>query len=86
MHFDHKTGKSWMGELTTMDKLQQLQQELDRAPDSHAFKMNELAQSLPSVPPASADRSLNSVPARKPVQGYSSLVDGSPATPAVRVT
>jgi len=86
MHFDHKTGKSWMGELTTMDKLQQLQQELDRAPDSYAFKMNELAQSLPSVPPASADRSLNSVPARKPVQGYSSLVDGSPATPAVRVT
>lgn len=85
MHFDHKTGKSWMGELTTMDKLQQLQQELDRAPDAHAFKMNELAESLPSVPPASADKSLNSVPARKPVQGHSSLINGSPATPAVRV-
>jgi len=79
MHFDHKTGKSWMGELTTMDKLQQLQQELDRAPDSHAFKMTELNKSLPSLPPASADRSLNSVPARKPVQRHASLVNGSPA-------
>ena len=86
MHFDHKTGKSWMGELTTMDKLQQLQQELDRAPDAHAFKMNELNKSLPSLPPASADRSLNSVPARKPVQGHSSLVNGAPAAPAVHVT
>jgi hypothetical protein len=79
MHFDHKTGKSWMGELTTMDKLQQLQQELDRAPDAHAFNMNELNKSLPSLPPASADRILNSVPARKPVKGHTSLVNGSPA-------
>ncbi|KAF2996622.1 hypothetical protein E8E13_002019 [Curvularia kusanoi] len=75
MHFDHKTGKSWMGELTTMDKLQQLQQELDRAPDVQAFRMDGLANTLPTVSPASVNKNSSSIPIRKPVQGQSSIVN-----------
>lgn len=70
MHFDHKTGKSWMGELTTMDKLEQLQKELDRAPDAQAFDMNDLSENLPSVSSSSARRGSNVVPPRKPVSGH----------------
>ena len=77
MHFDHKTGKSWMGELTTMDRLHELQQELDRAPDAQVFKTNGLAESLPKVPSGSARRGSNSMPLRKPVSGHSSTVHGS---------
>ncbi|XPS74857.1 hypothetical protein M3J07_006950 [Ascochyta lentis] len=70
VHFDHKTGERWMGELTTMDKLHELQQTLDRAPDARAFQMDGLAESLPNV-------SATSVPVRKPVSGYSSKAHGS---------
>jgi len=76
MHFDHKTGESWMGELTTMDKLEQLQRELHRAPEARAFKMNGLAESLPSVPPKSERRGSTSIPPRKPLNGYVSSVHG----------
>ncbi|KAJ4991294.1 hypothetical protein SVAN01_03192 [Stagonosporopsis vannaccii] len=76
MHFDHKTGESWMGELTTMDKLEQLQQELDRAPDAQVFKMDGLTESLPNV--LNPDRrGSTSVPPRKPVSGHTSSVHGS---------
>lgn len=67
MHFDHKTGKSWMGELTTMDRLQELQKELDRAPSTQAFKMAGLAETLPKVSSSSTRRGSTSMPARKPV-------------------
>jgi hypothetical protein len=79
MHFDHKTGKSWMGELTTMDKLHKLQQELDRAPDAQAFKMDGLDKALPQLPSNSARRSSTSVPNRKPVGSHSSPVHSSDA-------
>lgn len=74
MHFDHKTGKSWMGELTTMDKLEQLQRELDRAPDTHSFEMDGLADSLPNGSQRSARSGSTSVPFRKPVSGHTSTV------------
>ncbi|KZM21700.1 uncharacterized protein EKO05_0001680 [Ascochyta rabiei] len=70
VHFDHKTGERWLGELTTMDKLRELQQSLDRAPDAQMFQMSELAESLPKVP-------ASSMPVRKPVSGLSSQVHGS---------
>lgn len=76
VHFDHKTGKSWMGELTTMDKLRELQQEIDRAPDAQAFQMNELAESLPKASSNSAHRASTSMPPRKPVSGHSSTMHG----------
>ncbi|KAJ4340973.1 hypothetical protein N0V95_007342 [Ascochyta clinopodiicola] len=69
VHFDHKTGERWVGELTTMDKLRELQQALDRAPDAQTFQMNGLADSLPKVP-------ATSMPVRKPVSGYSTDVHG----------
>lgn len=72
MHFDHKTGKSWLGELTTMDQLERLQQELNRAPDAQAFRMDGLADSLPDV--LSGRR--GSVPHRKPVS-HTSPVHGT---------
>ncbi|KAF3043507.1 hypothetical protein E8E12_009902 [Didymella heteroderae] len=79
MHFDHKTGKSWMGELTTMDKLHELQQELERAPEVQAFKMEGLDKALPKLPSESARRNSTSMPHRKPVGGHSPSVHGSDA-------
>ena len=67
MHFDHKTGESWLGELTTMDKLHELQQELDRAPDAHSFKMDGLDKALPELPLDSTHRSFAPMLHRKPV-------------------
>ncbi|KAL1654561.1 hypothetical protein SLS61_002750 [Didymella pomorum] len=79
LHFDHKTGESWMGELTTMDKLHELKQQLDRAPDAQAFKMDGLGKALPKLPSDSARRSSTSMPNRKPVGGPSSPVHRSTA-------
>ncbi|KAH6615136.1 hypothetical protein C7974DRAFT_59915 [Boeremia exigua] len=76
MHFDHKTGKSWMGELTTMDELRRLQRELDRAPDTRAFEMDGLNKSLPSLPLEGARRGSTSMPARKPVHGHPAAMHG----------
>jgi hypothetical protein len=72
VHFDHKTGKRWVGELTTMDKLHELQQTLDRAPDAQAFQMDGLSESLPKVPSSS-------IPLHKSVSGHSSTVHNSTA-------
>jgi hypothetical protein len=77
MHFDHKTGKSWMGELTTMDKLHQLQHELDRAPDAQAFNMDGLDKALPNLPSDSARRGSISMPRRKPVSGQYTAHDSN---------
>lgn len=49
VHFDHKTGERWLGEMSTMDELQDLQKLLDSAPEAHAFHLNELNESLPGV-------------------------------------
>ncbi|KAF1364967.1 hypothetical protein EJ07DRAFT_96688 [Lizonia empirigonia] len=68
VHFDHETGECWMGELTTMDKLHELQQSLNRAPD--AFQMDGLNKSLPKIPK-------QSMPLREPVNGHSSAVHGT---------
>ena len=81
VHFDHKTGQSWMGELTTMDQLRELQQELDRAPNAQAFNMTDLNKDLPEVPSkstpsTSARRGSTSMPLRKPVSGHSSTAHG----------
>lgn len=76
VHFDHKTGKRWMGELTTMDQLHKLQQELDRAPDAHAVQMDGLAESLSRVTTNSTRRGSKSLPLRKPVSGQSSVTHG----------
>jgi hypothetical protein len=62
VHFDHKTGKRWMGEMSTMEELQDLQKLLDSAPEAHAFQLNELNESLPKA-------SSNVVPKRKSVPG-----------------
>ncbi|KAF1930990.1 uncharacterized protein M421DRAFT_418480 [Didymella exigua CBS 183.55] len=73
MHFDHKTGKSWMGELTTMDRLHELQQELDRALDAQGFEMGGLHKALPKLSSHSACRGSTSMPLRRPVSGHSTL-------------
>jgi hypothetical protein len=70
VHFDHKTGERWMGELTTMDKLHELQQTLDRAPGMNTFNRNGVAESLPKSPSTS-------IPARKPVSGQVPTVHGA---------
>lgn len=70
VHFDHKTGKRWVGELTTMDKLHELQQTLDHTPNPQVFQMDGLAESLPKAP-------LSRMPLRKPVSGHSSAVHSS---------
>ncbi|KAF2856416.1 hypothetical protein T440DRAFT_485514 [Plenodomus tracheiphilus IPT5] len=43
VHFDHKTGERWLGEVTTMSKLREQH-------DNDALTMRELTQSLPEVP------------------------------------
>ena len=54
VHFDHKTGERWMGEMTTMSKLRQQY-------DQDKLTMKELASSLPDVPPSPSVK-------RKPVR------------------
>lgn len=85
MHFDHKTGKSWMGELTTMDKLRELQEELDRAPDAHVFKMDGLDKALPELPSDSTRKNLSPMLHRKPVGSPSASVHRSDAERTIHV-
>jgi hypothetical protein len=47
VHFDHKTGKRWMGALTTMEKLKQ---EIHSASDEDFMTMKEVTADLPDVP------------------------------------
>lgn len=43
VHFDHKTGERWLGEVTTMTKLKEQHHQ-------DALTMRELTESLPEVP------------------------------------
>jgi hypothetical protein len=47
VHFDHKTGERWLGEITTMDKLNQ---ELAQTADADFMTMKEVTSNLPEVP------------------------------------
>jgi len=49
VHFDHKTGKRWLGEITTMHKLRN---ELGQVSDPN-ISLKELDQTLPEVPAVS---------------------------------
>jgi hypothetical protein len=62
VHFDHKTGKRWLGEMSTMEELRDLQKLLDSAPEAHAFQLNELGENLPKT-------SSSTMPKRKSVPG-----------------
>jgi hypothetical protein len=67
VHFDHKTGKQWLGELTTMH---QLRQELGQVADPD-LSLKELAEALHNVPDASDVPDLSQSPEvkRKPLNG-----------------
>lgn len=45
VHFDHKTGERWLGEVTTMAKLREQY-------DQDMLTMRELTESLPDMPPS----------------------------------
>lgn len=49
VHFDHKTGERWLGEVTTLDKLRE---ELNQASETDTMKFKELRDSLPELPPS----------------------------------
>jgi len=67
VHFDHKTGRRWLGEITTMQKLKEQSGE---AADT-AMSMKELGDNLPEVPSESDVPQLSHSPVlkRKPVPG-----------------
>lgn len=67
VHFDHKTGERWLGEITTMPKLRH---ELGQMSDSD-LSVKELGTSLPDVPRLSEVPDLTQSPSlkRKPVIG-----------------
>jgi hypothetical protein len=67
VHFDHKTGERWLGEITTMHKLRQ---ELGQVADP-GLPMKELNGTLPGVPGESdvPGLSKSSTMKRKPVKG-----------------
>lgn len=47
VHFDHKTGRRWLGEITTVEKLKR---ELDGTDDEDFMKMKDITASLPGIP------------------------------------
>ncbi|KAF5851221.1 hypothetical protein GGP41_004065 [Bipolaris sorokiniana] len=47
VHFDHKTGKRWLGELTTIDKLQR---QVDGASEDDFMMMKNITADLPEIP------------------------------------
>jgi len=47
VHFDHKTGKRWLGELTTIEKLKQ---ESERTESEDFMTMKEVTAGLPDIP------------------------------------
>ncbi|EUC50136.1 hypothetical protein COCMIDRAFT_82580 [Bipolaris oryzae ATCC 44560] len=47
VHFDHKTGKRWLGELTTIDKLQR---QVDGANEEDFMTMKNITADLPEIP------------------------------------
>ena len=66
VHFDHETGKQWLGQITTMHKLRE---EMGAVADP-GLSLKELGDNLPEVPEAS-DVDLAQSPSlrRKPVRG-----------------
>lgn len=54
VHFDHKTGKRWLGDMTTMDKLQK---EIDNIRETGSLNMEALRKNLPKVPELSPSNS-----------------------------
>jgi hypothetical protein len=71
VHFDHKTGKRWLGEITTMRKLKQ-EANYAAGPDQDLdFSMKDLGVALSGVPDESAGPELSTSPSfkRKPVNG-----------------
>jgi hypothetical protein len=67
VHFDHKTGERWLGEITTMHKLRA---EMGAVADP-GMSMGGLAEALPETPGASElqDPSHSSDVRRKPTHG-----------------
>jgi hypothetical protein len=67
VHFDHKTGKRWLGEITTMHKLRH---ELGQVADPN-MSLRDLGESLPDVSGQSQAASLSHSPSvrRKSVAG-----------------
>jgi hypothetical protein len=67
VHFDHKTGKRWLGEITTMHKLRH---ELGQLADPD-ISLKELGDSLPEVPRSHEVPELSHSPElkRKPLNG-----------------
>lgn len=67
VHFDHKTGKRWLGDITTMQKLKEQTSEVANA----ELSMKELENNLPKVPSVPHVPKLSSSPSikRKPVTG-----------------
>ncbi|KAH7388632.1 hypothetical protein BKA66DRAFT_414978 [Pyrenochaeta sp. MPI-SDFR-AT-0127] len=67
VHFDHKTGERWLGEMTTMDKLrEQLQhmnvnEETPEAPPSPAIKRKPVNGVVNGAASVNTDRRLNGV-------------------------
>ncbi|CAO2650699.1 Nn.00g019910.m01.CDS01 [Neocucurbitaria sp. VM-36] len=49
VHFDHKTGERWLGEMTTMDTLRE---QLTQVSETDTMKFKELRDSLPDLPPS----------------------------------
>ncbi|KAA8625403.1 hypothetical protein PtrSN002B_002915 [Pyrenophora tritici-repentis] len=49
VHFDHKTGKRWLGELTTVEKLKQ---ESERTESKDSMDMTEVTAGLPEILPS----------------------------------
>lgn len=47
VHFDHKTGERWLGEITTVEKLNQ---ELARTGDEDFMAMKEVKADVPEIP------------------------------------
>lgn len=47
VHFDHKTGRRWLGDITTVDKLKR---ELDGKDDEDFMKMKDITANLPEMP------------------------------------
>lgn len=47
VHFDHKTGRRWLGEITTVEKLRQ---QLDGIDDEDFMKMKDIIANLPGIP------------------------------------
>jgi hypothetical protein len=67
VHFDHKTGKRWLGPITTMHKLRQEAGQL-ADPD---LSVKELSDALPDVPEEANVPAVSHSPTfkRKPVNG-----------------